>query len=195
VLPGQPVDDARVDRVAGPILREFARLYGSACDSTDLDRTRRALQDLGPLPAAMEHRDCSPWNVLVDEHDRIALADWESAEPVGLPGLDLAYFLTYLAFFRDDAATTGRFRESYVASLDDRTPTGRVVAECEARYAARVGVDRSSLRLLRLLVWPLHALSEHSQLVADGAGTPTRAVLDDALFLGLWREEVSRNGR
>jgi hypothetical protein len=180
------------DRLVEPILTSFERSFGIASDLRDLACTRRVLLDLGELPLVLEHRDCSPWNVLVSEDGGIALPDWESAEPQGLPGLDLIYFLTYLAFFQDGAMRTGSFRDAYRATLDPSTSTGRVVAECEKRYAAEVGIDVAALGSLRLLVWLIHSRSEHDRLTANSDHRPAVDVLGDSLFLTLWREELER---
>src|SRR5207302_1372878 len=114
--------------------------------------------------------------------------DWESAELEGLPGLDLVYFLTYLSLFLAGAMGSGRFRAAYRACLEATTPMGRLIAECEARYAAAVGLDAGSLQALRLLTWLVHARSEYRRLWADAGGPPGRAALRSSLFVALWEE-------
>jgi len=178
------------DRLVEPVLSEFADSFGPVSDPDDVYHTRRVLLEVGELPLVFEHRDCSPWNVLVGQDGRIALPDWESAEPQGLPGLDLLYFLTYLAFFYDDAMKTGAFGASYRVARDPTTFTGGVNAECEARYADRVGVDSAVFPPLRLLTWLLHSRSEHEQLVVEHGREPGASALKTSLFLTLWREEL-----
>src|SRR5436190_718658 len=95
--------------------------------------TRARLAALGDLPLVCEQRDFSPWNVLIAADGALVVLDWESAETEGLPGMDLIYFLAYLAFFLDGAMESGRFRESYRAALDPATFTGAVQAECLRR--------------------------------------------------------------
>lgn len=174
-------------RLAEPVLRDFERSYGSECSRTDLGRTHDALRTVGHLPLVVEHRDCSPWNVLVSKCGRIAASDWESSEPEGLPGLDLIYFLTYLSFFHDDAIRRGRIHESYGWTLDPTTVTGRVVATCQERYASGLGFDAAVFRALRLLVWPLHAASARTRAAV---AEPVSESLDAHVFVSLWREEL-----
>jgi hypothetical protein len=139
-----------------------------------MQATRAILATLGDLPLVCEQRDCSPWNVLLDSAGELVILDWESAEPRGLPLLDLVYFLTYLMFFLDGAMESQRFTESYRAMLDPTTFTGRIVAECQLRYLTCVGLDSSVLRPLRLLTWLIHL-----------RGHPRE------LFVRLWEEELS----
>ena len=106
-----------------------------------IERAREALGPLGDLPIVCEQRDCSPWNIVIGSDGSPALLDWESAEPDGLPGLDLVYFLANSAFVLDGALDSGTTRESYAALLAPDSPHGRVAAESLATYAAAVGLD------------------------------------------------------
>ena len=77
----------------------------------------------------------------------LAVLDWESAELDGLPGVDLAYFLAYLAFFVEKIRRTEpmlggrklaegmlaeRMLAAYRRAADLATPTGRLQAACQA---------------------------------------------------------------
>ena len=83
-----------------------------------------------------------------------------------------------------------RFTESYRTMLDPATFTGRIVAECQQRYLACVGLDSSVLRPLRLLTWLIHSRSEYQRFAAEGAGEPDPADLRRSLFVNLWEEEL-----
>jgi hypothetical protein len=153
---------------------EFEQNFGEMIDPAKMQATRAHLATLGDLPLVCEQRDCSPWNVLIDSAGELVILDWESAEPRGLPLLDLVYFLTYLMFFLDGAMESQRFTESYRATLDPTTFTGRIVAECQQRYLACVGLDSSVLLPLRLLTWLIHSRGHQREL-----------------FISLWEEELS----
>jgi hypothetical protein len=147
------------DRVVAPVLTQFERSFGAVLDPGELRITRERLRGLGPLPVICEQRDFSPWNVFVTPADELAVLDWESAKPAGLPALDAIYFLTYVAFQTTGATRSGRFQASYRAGLDPTTPTGRLQRECLTRYVAATGLDPEVLHPLRLFTWILHARS------------------------------------
>ena len=177
-------------RIVEPVLENFQADFCSVVDAGQLEQTRRCLASLDNLPSVPEQRDFSPWNVLIDDKGELVVLDWESAEVEGLPVLDLIYFLTYLAFFHDGAMASGRWRESYRASLDPATLTGATRVECLTRYCQQTGLDLAALRPLQQLVWLLHAHSEYQRLVADaGVGKPSEAALRASLFVSLWQEE------
>jgi Ser/Thr protein kinase RdoA (MazF antagonist) len=180
------------ERLVGEPLAFLARSFGDAVQAEELDTARSLLQPLPDLPLVCEQRDCAPWNILVDDGLAVSVLDWESAEPRGLPALDLVYFLTYAALLVDRALATGRVREAYAASLDPATRTGRVVRACESSYCERLGLDFALLPPLRLLCWAVHARSDYAQLTGDAAGPPIRDALGLSFFLTLWREELRR---
>jgi hypothetical protein len=180
------------DRLIEPVLADVSVSYGPVLDLSQIDQTRRLLSGLRALPLVCEQRDFSPWNVLVDDRGELAVLDWESSEPQGLPALDLIYFLAYLAFYVDGAMATGRFRDAHSVALDPSTVTGRVTRDGLLRYCQIIGLDPATLGPLRLLTWLIHARSEYQSLTADAGRSPSPEKLRDAMFLGLWQEELRR---
>jgi len=172
------------------VLGDFKTSFGSVADPVAFRGMKAKLAPLGDLPRVVEQRDFSPWNVHVAPDGQLVVFDWESAELNGLPLVDLIYFLSYLAFFHDDALKSGKTRESYRRSLDPATFTGRVQRECVERYAARLDLDRSLIPSLRLLTWLIHCRSDYGHLAADAAGVPSTSALRKSLFLALWEEEL-----
>lgn len=177
--------------VVEPVVGHFAGSFGAVLDPAMLRRAEEILAGLDDLPTVCEHRDFSPWNVLLTPGGELGVLDWEGATMRGVPALDLVYFLAFLGFYRDGAMHSGRFAESYRRALDPGTLTGGVMRECLARYAGRVGLDPAVLRPLRLLTWMHHARSEHRRFVEDAGGAaPNPGVLRRSRFLRLWEEEL-----
>jgi hypothetical protein len=194
-LAGRTLSQRRAEwwpRLVEPALTDFERSFGAVLEPQRLRQTREVLSVIGDLPSVPEHRDCSPWNVLIDQRGGLSVLDWESAEPNGLPFLDLTYFLTYLAIFLDKALGTPRVLEAYLAGLDPATFTGGVLAECQQRYADETGLDMAVLRPLRLLAWLIHSRSEYKQLAAEAGGQPEAAKLRGSLFFQLWQAELGQ---
>ncbi len=181
-------------RLVDEPLELFARQFGEVAPAM-VDQLRDALDRFGDLPIVCEHRDCSPWNIAIGAGGDPSLFDWESAEPDGLPGLDLVYFLANCAFVIDGALESGRTRESYASLLDPGTANGRVAAESLASYARAVGLDDAVLRRLRLLCWVIHSRSDYRHLELETGGAPDRDALRGAPFLGLLEEELDRSHR
>jgi hypothetical protein len=180
------------DRLIETVLREFESNFGGIVSGDDVARTREALSLIGDLPLVVEHRDCSPWNILVGDGGRLGVLDWESSEPRGLPGLDLVYFLTYSSLVVEDAFALPAARHAYARTRDQSTPTGAVVAGCERRYVERLGLSSDVLGALRLLCWIVHSRSEYRRLGEDVAGTPSSEALHGSVFLALWQQELRR---
>jgi phosphotransferase family enzyme len=173
----QPLD--RLERQFGPVLPAGAA-----------GRARRLLAGLGPLPLVCEHRDCAPWNIVLTAGGAPALLDWESAEPRGLPGLDLIYFLSNSVFVLEGALEAGRTREAYAGMLDPASPYGRAASACSVEYMDAVGLDAGAFSQLRTLCWVVHCASDYRHLELESAGPPSGSSLRTSVFLGLLEEEL-----
>jgi hypothetical protein len=145
---------------------------------------------LGGLRPAPAHRDCSPWNVVITPAGDPVLLDWESAEPDGLPALDLFYFLANCAFVLGRAFESGSVRESYARLLDPASAYGQVAQRAVTEYAAALRIPPEQFRPLRLLCWIVHSRSDYLHLRLEAGGEPRPEDLRRGMFLGLIEEEL-----
>jgi hypothetical protein len=182
--------DPRSRTTVGEHLDFFSRTFGPVVDESALAALGAAADVVAGLPVVCEHRDCSPWNLVLADRDLPALLDWESAEPDGLPGLDLVYFLANATFVLDGALEGGTTRDSYRRLLDPGTAHGAVAAAEMARYCEALGLDRRPMRALRLICWMVHCRSDHEHLRLEAAREPALDELGRAPFLGLLLEEL-----
>jgi glycosyltransferase involved in cell wall biosynthesis len=182
----QPQRAGLVEEAVAEFEAQFGALVGAGAVTT----IREDLAELAKLPGASEHRDCSPWNVVITPAGDPVLLDWESAEPDGLPALDLIYFLANCAFVLDGALEGGRTRESYARLLDPSSEHGRVAERALAEYAAALELTPEDLRRLRLLCWIVHSHSDYRHLQLETGGAPRPQDLRKGMFLGLVEEEL-----
>jgi aminoglycoside phosphotransferase (APT) family kinase protein len=124
----------------------------------------------------------------------LGLLDWESAEPHGLPGLDLAYLLANAAFVLDGALDSGRTAESYARLLDPAGPRGAEATRCSLRYCRAAGIEAEQLARLRLLAWVRHSHSDFRHLAMAAAGAPSPEALRESVYLGLIGVELEAGG-
>jgi hypothetical protein len=139
-------------------LRELETDYADVFPPALAARARTALAGLGPLPLVWEHRDFGSWNVVLTASGPAAI-DWESAEPEGLPFLDLVYLLTMSALQVEDGFAPGAPAAAIAAAVFEPTSeAGRVAAPCLERYGAALDIDRAEIPRLRLACWVVQAL-------------------------------------
>jgi hypothetical protein len=177
-------------RVVEPIVRDFSALYGCVINDELLRDCISRLRGLGPLPSTVEHRDFGWWNVVLTTNDELAVLDWETAEVHGLPGLDLIYFLYFIAALLDGSSRDSGFRETLRRMRDARTLTGRIHAETVDRYWRGAGLDPSSVLPLRLLTWMLQAISDFRDITDRCGGPPGPDALRNGLYFALWEEDL-----
>lgn len=183
-------DAAAQARTISSVIDDFQRCFAAVIDAGMLREACEEMATLGSLPTTFEQRDFSPWNILVNRSGQLAVVDWESAQPDGLPLLDLWYGLSYLAFYRTRAIWTGEYARAYRDLLDSSTESGVIATDAVAAYVASTKMPPSAVRPLRMLTWMLHGRSEYRQMAEDAGGPPSPAALRASTFVALWREEM-----
>ena len=179
---GTSVADQAFER----FLQGFARIAPAGL----LAESRLRLQALRDCPAACEHRDLGPWNILIGSDGAPGVLDWESSEPQGLQGADLHYFLAYHAFFCTGAMRSGRHLDVYAALRTSGT-LADLRERCLRSYEERTGLDPAFRGPLALYTWIVHAGSELTRLQKDAGGPPPARALRSSLFFRLWSWEAS----
>jgi aminoglycoside phosphotransferase (APT) family kinase protein len=104
------------ERLVERPLNQFKMILPPNADDEHLIEQTLALLQLfrnQELPLVLEHGDFSSPNILQDEKGRVGVVDWELAEPEGLPAADWFFFLTYIAFARQNARKNAEYLKAF----------------------------------------------------------------------------------
>lgn len=180
------------------MLERFARICGPSVEPALVDELRARLGYGGPPFFSWEHRDYSPWNVLLHRGSQLAVLDWESSEMHGCAGVDLIYFLSYLAFYhaglmgtRFSRPSMSSFRRAYREAWNASTSTGRINHQCLSSYCRGLGIEPDEFPALRAMTWLTHAVTAYERRAADGSDSTSRDTLRHSLLLNLLEEECA----
>ena len=174
----------------------FERVFPLSTDEKRLiAETRRLTHPLQSqeFPLVFEHGDFSSPNILMRLCGEIGVVDWELAEPCGLPAVDLFFFLSYLAFVRNRAATL----EDYLGAFHEAFFGPEAWArEYIARYRSTLRLPSAALKPLFIACWSRYVASFVARLNDLGAGPrerpneETAAWLRSNRYFHLWRHAV-----
>jgi aminoglycoside phosphotransferase (APT) family kinase protein len=150
------------------------------------------LQKAGLSPV-FEHGDLSYPNVMWLHNGQPGIVDWELASPRGLPGFDLFFFLSYIAFARHKARSSGdylpAFREAFFGEGAWAVPYIRC-------YFQHLQLPEDTWAPLFILTWLrymtslLDRLDEASQSSGE-LGAETAAWLRQNRYYELWHYAVT----
>ncbi len=148
------------------LLGRFAEIYRPTAEQHDFlaEQIAKVGDSETAVPLVFQHGDPGPWNMLVTPGERVAVLDWEAAEPAGMPAWDLFYLMRSLSL--DAARKLGMnkrlvgFKQQF---LDD-TALSRLYVHTMARYCQRTGLDGRLLEPLFYTCWMHRALKESMRL-------------------------------
>lgn len=167
-----PLDRALLERhLYEPALRLAPELPDSAAYLRRLERLGSGL-DGSAATFVASHNDLTMANVLRAPTDELAVVDWETAEPAGLPLADFWYAAVDVVAAGDGYADRARaFAECFA-------PAGRyhaLVARHSADIAGALHVDRRWLHACFHACWLRHAANEQTA-ARPGAARPFLAI-------------------
>ncbi len=194
-------DDWYENLVAGPLrrFRDLLPLSGKVADTTEerqwLAKTEELVAPLeaADLPLVFEHGDLSHPNVMWLHDGQPGVVDWELAAPRGLPGFDLFFFLSYVAFARHKARSSGEylpaFRDAFFGEAAWTIPYIK-------RYSERLQLPEGTPVALFVLTWLRYAASLLDRLdeAPQGSGAlsaETAVWLRENRYYQMWRYAVT----
>lgn len=173
-----------------PVLSTLTPLFSSKLSRDQLQKTCQKVSSLNLSYLVCEHRDLSPWNIIIDHEGKIGVIDWEVARLNGLPAADLILFLTYVNYHFDKTWGKQNFSESYRNMLDISTPAGRIFNECMELYSSKLNISKSEIDSIRLLTWlgQLYRRIDRDYKSAPEIKLPLNE--DENITLALWEVEL-----
>lgn len=118
----------------------------------------------GDFPLVFQHGDPGPWNMLATPDGRVALLDWESAEPQGMPLWDLLYFLRSYAINAARAEGIADREAGLARHLFAESVLGRLIVDAVRAYCAQVQVPVQLVEPLYYTCWMHRALKQSTLL-------------------------------
>ncbi len=192
------LDDAAFARLVSDPLAAFADGFPLAReDEARLTATRDSAERLrgAGLPLVLEHGDLSHPNLILRAGGGLGVVDWELAQLAGLPAHDLVFFLTYIAFARQDARTTAAQIAAFRSAFFGRDAWARPYV---LEYAERLGLATEWLGPLFALCWARYTIRLWARVnAAEGApaGNGERAAwLRDNRYYALWQYAIEHMG-
>ncbi len=137
-----------------------------------------------PFPLVFQHGDPGPWNILVAPDGRVALLDWESAEPQGMPLWDLFYFLRSYALNVSRAAGISDRLEGVARHLLDESPLSGWIVGTVRDYCAQVRLGSQYVEPLYYACWMHRALKQATLLPPDR--------LEQGIYVRLLRHSIGQ---
>jgi aminoglycoside phosphotransferase len=140
-----------------------------------------------------EHGDFSAPNLLLLPNGELGVVDWELATQRGIPGADLFFFLTFIAFARERADSLPRQLRAFRNAFHGNQAWAARYIE---RYAVALGLPRDVLPPLFVLTWLRYVGGLIARLSAGEDGgrrrlrSATTAWLRQNRYFQLWLQSV-----
>jgi aminoglycoside phosphotransferase (APT) family kinase protein len=170
-------------------LRVFTERFPWSAEETKLvERTRELLASLHHAQACsvFEHGDLSHPNLMVMADGKLGVVDWEMATPQGLPAYDLFFFLTYVAFAKQNARTNGDHLAAFRAAFFGTTAWARPWVQ---QYASALQLSETWLTPLFVVAWfrYIAGLVERLSTNESALGYETATWLRENRYYTLWQ--------
>lgn len=167
------------------LLERFQALY--QLPDAERDFLVRQIAHLGEtaenLPLVFQHGDPGPWNMLVAPDGRVALLDWESAEPQGMPLWDLFYFLRSYTLNVSRAGGEVNRLDGVARHFLAESPLSSWLVEAVHGYCAQIGIGTQYVEPLYYTCWMHRALKQATLL------SSTR--LSQGIYVQLLRRSIA----
>jgi hypothetical protein len=162
--PGRATSARLTSEVLAPASRLADRLPGGPAYVRWLEARCALVQD-AHLPFVASHNDLTVSNLLITEHGKMGVLDWEGARYDGLPLVDLFYSAASACEASGSRATRAA---AFIDAYNRSTSIGAVVAAIAATTASSLRLSVPMADLLRHAAAIQHAADECAREGTDG---------------------------
>ena len=145
------------------------------------------------LPLVFEHGDLSHPNVMWLHDGQPGVVDWELAAPRGLPGFDLFFFLSYVAFAKHRARSSGAYLPAFRAAFFGEAAWAIPYIRA---YGERLQLPEGTPVALFMLTWLRYAASllgrlDEAPQTSGALSAETAVWLRENRYYEMWRYAVT----
>lgn len=160
------VHPAEVGARLGDLLSRLKEIYPvTPEESAFMEQQFSVFQNTeSAFPTVFQHGDPGTWNLMIQDDGRLAVLDWEAAEPTGIPLWDLFYFLRSYAAGAAKKEGIGDRIQAFRHQFLEETPINRLITQSARHYADRIGVAPEFIQPLLYACWMHRALKESTRL-------------------------------
>lgn len=154
------------------LFNRFVEIYQPTDEQHDFlaQQIAKIGRSVSAVPLVFQHGDPGPWNMLVTPSGRVAVLDWEAAEPIGMPLWDLFYFMRSYSLEAARKRGLNRRLAAFTEQFLEDTPLSRLYIETIVRYCDRIGLDRNLIEPFFYTCWMHRSLKESMRLDPDNLG-------------------------
>ncbi len=177
-------------------IRQFSNLLPLSQEERQLlAKTEQLIAPLEKteLPLVFEHGDLSHPNIIWLNDGQLGVVDWELAAPRGLPGFDLFFFLSYVAFAKQKARSSGDHLPAFRAAFFGE---GAWAIPYIKSYCERFQLFRYTPIALFVLTWLRYTASllgrlDEAPLTSGELSSDTASWIRENRYYQMWRYAVT----
>ncbi len=163
-----------------------------------IDQTRQLIEPLrlAKIPLVFEHGDFSSPNLMLANNTDLGVVDWELAEQHGLPTADFIFFLTYIAFCKENATKQPQQVKAFQNAFFNHENPGWAMPHLR-KYCKKLEIPEELLKPLFVLAWTRYVANMISRLKGETGSSSmlsaeTTAWLRKNRFYLLWQYTVKQ---
>ena len=160
-------------RLAGAAMHQ---LFNKFCQTYDLPKEEMTFLEAQiskfsdsnmPFPTVLQHGDPGTWNMMVNQHNKVIIIDWEPGELEGMPLWDLFYFYRTWTSWIERQKGNGNPVENFATHFFQSSPVMQHAQSDMQAIINAIKLDTELVAPLFYTCWMHRALKEAMRLSPD----------------------------